>query len=215
MEQDPCFKELLSYIIILDHLVNNKASAISPEAKLVGPETVDENVFVEDDERILDYEKDENNEYQGDESSNTGNLLSKVGVKLCKLVPLETKIKVVQLAKQHPKWHLRTLQAKGSRKLKSKDNIRRWERDILKGGTIFDKYAAIDSWTYDRFVESRKQNIQVTTHDLHEWALKAARQYQSSEFTFKASPSWVKRFKKKHKIRQQKSTEYLEQNIKK
>lgn len=37
----------------------------------------------------------------------------------------------------------------------------------------------------------------------------AANQYRSSDFDFKASLSWVKRFKKKHNIRQRKITRYI------
>ena len=82
-------------------------------------------------------------------------------------VPLETKMKVVKLAKEHPKWSLRTLQRKGSRVLRRRDDLKRWEENVKSGGTTIDKYSIIDSWTNDRFVEARKNYQQVSVHFYH------------------------------------------------
>ncbi|GFY79658.1 valine--tRNA ligase [Trichonephila inaurata madagascariensis] len=46
--------------------------------------------------------------------------------------------------------------------------------DIIKEGNKFDKYALIDSWTYDRFVDARENFHPVTTRNLQQWALSAA-----------------------------------------
>ena len=81
------------------------------------------------------------------------------------------------------------------------------EGGYKKGGTIFDKYAINDSWTYDRFVEARQNYQQVTTRNLQQWALAAAAQFK--DFDFKASERWVTNFKQKHGIRQCKITKYI------
>lgn len=124
-------------------------------------------------------------------------------------VPLDYKVKVVNIAKAHPTWSLQTLQKKGCSRLKKKEYISRWEEDIKKGGTLFDKYAVIDSWTYDRFMEARQGYHQVTTRNLQEWALAAAGQFP--DFAFKASDRWIAKFKKKHGIRQRKITKFVTQ----
>ncbi|GBL79501.1 hypothetical protein AVEN_92654-1 [Araneus ventricosus] len=77
---------------------------------------------------------------------------------------------------------------------------------IKKGENLFDKYSILDSWTYDRFVEARENYQQVTTRNLQQWALAAAGQF--AEFEFKASESWVKKFKNKHGIHQRKVTKF-------
>lgn len=83
-------------------------------------------------------------------------------------IPLDYKLKVVNMAKKHPTWSFKTLQSRGCGRLVKKEYLSRWEEDIKKGGTIFDKYAIIDSWTYDRFVEARQNYQQVTTNNLQQ-----------------------------------------------
>ncbi|KAL1492465.1 hypothetical protein ABEB36_010717 [Hypothenemus hampei] len=154
-------------LLVQENLItNNLPSSISAEAELVGSaifycivEILSEKEFVEDDELICNEEEEENNLFQqvSDSDSDDDAPIDHKRIRVTEQISLETKIKVVRLARQNPKWSLKTLQVKGSRKLKSKDDIRRWECDIVKGGTIFDKYATIDSRTYDRFVESREQ----------------------------------------------------------
>lgn len=87
------------------------------------------------------------------------------------------------------------------------EDLAKWEKHIKNGGSIFDKYAMIDSWTYDRFTEARQINQQVTTRNLQQWALSVASQFKNLDF--KASNSWVERFKRKHRIRQRKITKYV------
>lgn len=124
--------------------------------------------------------------------------------KITDYIPLEYKIKVVNMVREHPKWSLSNLKKKGCSRLKSIQHIYRWREDIKRGGTTIDKYSLIDSWTYDRFAEARANYQQVTTRSLQQWALSAASQFH--DFPFKASESWVRKFKQQHKIRQQKIT---------
>lgn len=96
---------------------------------------------------------------------------------------------------------------KGCSRLKNLKSLKRWQEDIIHGGTKIDKHSIIDSWTYDRFVEARENFQQVTTRNLQQWALSAASQFPN--FEFKASESWVTKFKRRHKIRQRKITRYV------
>lgn len=104
------------------------------------------------------------------------------------------------MAREHPKWSLKTLQTRGGAALKHKGLLKIWEKDIENGGTVFDKWEMIDKWTFDRFVEARKSMKPVTTRTLQQWALAAAMQYDNFDFT--ASVTWVKEFKRRHGIRQ-------------
>lgn len=85
--------------------------------------------------------------------------------------------------------------------------LERWEEQIKKGGTSQEKFAIIDSWTYDRFKEARENLQQVTTRNLQQWALAAASQFEN--FEFKASNAWVIKFKRRHRIRQRKVTKFV------
>lgn len=56
-------------------------------------------------------------------------------------------------------------------------------------------------------MEARENNLQVTTRNLQEWALSASSQFP--DLYFKASHSWLVRFKRQHKIRQRRITKYV------
>lgn len=124
-------------------------------------------------------------------------------------ISLDYKTKIISLAKTNPTWTLQTLQKKGGSRLKRKDHLKRWGEDVKKDGTNADKLHIIDTWTYDRFVEARQNNNQVTTRYLQQWALAAVNQFQSNSFSFRASKRWVTTFKKRHKIRQRKIIKYV------
>ena len=57
------------------------------------------------------------------------------------------------------------------------DHLKLWKKEVEQGGTKFDKFHVIDSWTYDCFVEMRKNYKQVTTRNLQQWVLAAASQF--------------------------------------
>ncbi|KMQ88865.1 tigger transposable element-derived protein 6-like protein [Lasius niger] len=78
-----------------------------------------------------------------------------------------------------------------------------------KDGTNWDKYATIDKWTFDQFIEARRRNEHVTIRILQQWAASAALQYTTdTDFKFSASLSWAKKFKRKHRI-QRHVTKYV------
>jgi len=89
-------------------------------------------------------------------------------MKIIEYIPLENKIKIFNMAKEHPKWSSTNLQKKRRLTLEKYDALYRWERHIKYGGTIIDKYVVIDSWTYDCFVEARENNLQFTTRNLQQ-----------------------------------------------
>lgn len=104
--------------------------------------------------------------------------------------------KLVKLAELHPRWSLKSLRSRGSRLLKSKHQLRRWKKQILKGGTTNDKYKLINSKVYDQFCECQTRKQLVTTKMLQQWAIEAAKQLPETEkLLFKASNSWAKKFK--------------------
>ncbi|KAI4481541.1 hypothetical protein M0802_013961 [Mischocyttarus mexicanus] len=120
-------------------MINND-TFVSDEELINNNETEVENVFHEFKKKSSDEEN-----YEPQEKKEKRSVFD----------PLETKIKVVTLARQHPTWSLKTLQKNGCGLLKQKNCIKRWEQSILSGGSRLEKYSFIDSWTYARFEDAR------------------------------------------------------------
>lgn len=78
-------------------------------------------------------------------------------------VPLETKIKIVNMTRQHPKWSLQTIHKHGGTALRLKKDLFKWREQIEKGSGIKEKFDQINKWTFDRFVEARRQMQPVST----------------------------------------------------
>lgn len=158
-------------------VIDTEASAtISADAMVIGEELyratmemLGEKILIIDEDLIHCDEVDEEDQFREVEENSPDDEDYEPAEKASKgdYVPLVTKIKVVKMAKEHPKWSLRTLQTKGSRRLTRKDELKRWEENIKSGGSTIDKYSIIDSWTYDRFVESRQNYQQVSVHLYH------------------------------------------------
>ncbi|WP_316206617.1 hypothetical protein, partial [Escherichia coli] len=71
------------------------------------------------------------------------------------MIPIHKKIKAVNLFREHPNWNLKTLQKFVGPSLVRKDEIHRWKKDVMKGGTKFDKLKEIENWTWKRFQDAR------------------------------------------------------------
>lgn len=127
------------------------------------------------------------------------------------IISLEKKEKIVKLHKQHPNWKFTTLQVHAGVALKKKDYLKRWEEEVKKGGTKFDKSKAIKNFTYAKFCEARNSRSPVTTRNVQEWALQAAQQFrdQDLKFSFIASKNWTNNFKQEFRIHQRKVTRYV------
>lgn len=219
-------QQLKDALVYLESLLRNRnliaaepSSSMNEKAMLIEEEMFEntlqmlaEKSLVLDEELIHMNEIDDNNAYEEVKTSPIANESSEYEPDQKKskeydYIPLDSKIRAVTLAKEHPHWSLKNLQKKGCSRLKSMRYLSRWEEQIKSGGSKFDKYCIVDSWTYDRFVEARQNFHQITTRNLQQWALAAASQFQ--DFEFKASKTWVTEFKKKHRIRQRKITKFV------
>ncbi|XP_076667942.1 uncharacterized protein LOC143368768 [Andrena cerasifolii] len=87
--------------------------------------------------------------------------------------------------------------------------LNKWKKVVENNGSVRDKYIFINNWTYDRFIEARSLNRQVTTRSLQQWAIQAANQFLSNSFHFSASHTWVTKFKLRNRITQRKVTRFV------
>ena len=117
-------------------------------------------------------------------------------------IPLEYKKRVVAKAKAHPNWSLETLRKNGAALLKKKSNLKTWEAEIEAGGTMVDKYEAVNNMTFKRFQQARENSEQITKRTLQQWALSYAHELNCARFV--ASTRWINKFKRKYGIRQRK-----------
>jgi len=78
---------------------------------------------------------------------------------------------------------------------------------VESGGTNIEKLRFITKETYQQFKEARDNNKIVHDNDIRKWSLEIARQV--SYDTFRASVSWVQKFKKKFKIVSRKITKFV------
>lgn len=210
-------------------ITEQSSSVISDESVLLANQLFEytlknliggEKQFVTVKELVMNEECDNSNSQQvNDKQSDSENNFTEINEdepnyepennksKEMQFIPIDYKIKVVNTANSHPNWSLKTLHKNGCQRLKKKADLQVWKQHIKSGGTIFDKYSIIDSWTHDRFREARQVNQQVTTRNLQQWSLSAASQFPN--FEFKASNSWVEKFKRIHRVRQRKITKYV------
>ena len=70
-------------------------------------------------------------------------------------IPLDYKVRVLALVEAHPTWSLETLRKSGARRLKRKEYLAQWEKDVQTGGTRYDKLHKIDIDTFERFKKAR------------------------------------------------------------
>lgn len=203
-------------LLLENDLIAKKSSdTLSEDAMLLGRElynttldVLNEKKFISDEELIHAQEECIEGNFEAVEDDSIDDYVpDEKKRKMADYIPLEYKIKVLNIAKAHPTWKLETLQKHGCGHLKRMDDLKLWKKDVEQGGTRFDKFHVIDSWTYDRFVEMRRNYKQVTTRNLQQWALAAASQFP--DLQFKASDRWVTKFKQRHNIRQRKITRFV------
>ncbi|KAI4487005.1 hypothetical protein M0802_012105 [Mischocyttarus mexicanus] len=77
-------------------------------------------------------------------------------------IPLEIKMEIINMAREHPTWDLHTLQKNGCLKLKSKNYLKVWEKCIETGIPMKDKYAIISLRTLNCFKEAQQNNKPVS-----------------------------------------------------
>lgn len=92
------------------------------------------------------------------------------------------------------------------RKVKTLQQLYRWEASIKKGGTNADKVAFITEYVLQKFEEARERRSIVHDMNLRSWALEAKSQIDLPEF--KASKYWIWKFKNVHGIVSRKITTF-------
>lgn len=112
-------------------------------------------------------------------------------------VSLQRKEEILKLIEEHPKWKHSTILTHGGKELKHMYYKGIWTKQVLEGGTKFDKLNNIDIFVIEKFHEARKELKCVKEIHLRRWAIQACQSFRDSSFTFKASRCWAHNFKSK------------------
>jgi len=99
------------------------------------------------------------------------------------------------------------------RKISSECQLRRWEEQLQSDGSRTDKLAYIFKFTYDKFTAAVESGFMVHDIDIKRWALQAQEEIGNLNAIFKATHSWVSRFKKTHPIVSRKITNFVTRKI--
>lgn len=103
---------------------------------------------------------------------------------------------------------LKTVQHK-FRRVSSERQLTRWKEQLLAGGTRTEKLSFISKFTHDKFTAAIDSGLTVHDIDIKRWALQAQNIIGELNPLFKASDSWITRFKKSHRIVSRKITKFI------
>uniref|UniRef100_A0A6V7J681 HTH CENPB-type domain-containing protein n=1 Tax=Bracon brevicornis TaxID=1563983 RepID=A0A6V7J681_9HYME len=117
-------------------------------------------------------------------------------------IPIEEKIRVVNLARSNANWTLNWLKEKsGCQRLSSIIQLKQWEKQVMQNSTILDKLNVINGWVYSKYLQEKERNSDVTDSMLRDWANEASIKFVYPRFKFEANDAWIAAFKKIHGIR--------------
>lgn len=87
--------------------------------------------------------------------------------------------------------------------------LRRWAHQHNKGGTYLEKLARISEYTLQNMRTAIDAGIIIHDIDLRKWALLAQKEIGHEDVRFKASHTWLWRFKKQHRIVSRKVNKFV------
>lgn len=124
----------------------------------------------------------------------------------------EYKRNVIDFWKSGKKYKLKfaTVQARFKR-ITSKRQLYRWEKEISKGGNTREKLKKISEYVLTQFEDALQKSLPIHDLDIRRWALNARNQLQLSADFFKASDKWIYNFKQKHRIVSRKINKFITQ----
>lgn len=95
------------------------------------------------------------------------------------------------------------------RKVSSITQLKRWAKQLNKGGTYKEKIGRICSFVLENFKNAIDSGFIVHDKDLRRWALQAKKDIGFDDMRFTASHSWLLNFKKAHRIVSRKINKFI------
>jgi hypothetical protein len=95
------------------------------------------------------------------------------------------------------------------KKVSSISQLKRWAHTINQGGTYKEKIEQICQYVLENFKAAVQQGSIIHDRDLRRWALQAQKLVGNEDFRFRASESWLLKFKKAHRIVSRKINKFI------
>jgi hypothetical protein len=211
---------IYSFIGIIDNCLRSENLNVEIEYDLeFENEQRDHILTIEDIEEIEDKNsedsEDDNEELletgssptEGEPSSQSSPFSSPTK-RLKEYIPFDYKKRAVEFWKSGKKKYLSFTTVKNSfKKLKNRETLYIWEKQIENKGTRNDKLLLIYNSTVNRFIEAKNSRLIVHESDLRRWALNTNREVGLENFT--ASSKWIHNFKKANRIVSRKITKFV------
>jgi Tc5 transposase-like DNA-binding protein len=120
----------------------------------------------------------------------------------------ERKVEIIRLWEKHPNWNWHTLKRKGCPEIGCKATLYAWKKEVNSGTTSKQtKYREINKYTYEEMMKARSTYKIVNASHIRGFAMQKFQELKDDSFhTFKASESWLTRFKRRYGISSRKIT---------
>lgn len=124
-----------------------------------------------------------------------------------KEISYQRKKAIVDLWDKHPKWNWLTLKKNGCPEIPSERTLYNWRKQIKNGSSKLVKYRQISQFAYEEMMHARVTYKIIRASHIRNFAIQKFLELKDEGFhTFKASESWLSRFKSRHNISSRKIT---------
>ncbi|XP_044020059.1 kinesin-related protein 4-like [Aphidius gifuensis] len=152
----------------------------------------------EDEKNCLDHVDDKDNK-NVKELKNIENVTPEI--KITNDIPFEEKRQIVLMAQENPSWSLTKLSKHfGLKHMIQKSVLKRWEKQLTRGGTRRDMIGLLNQWVYEKCLDYQSQNKKLTNQQIKDWGSEAKEVLKLDSLKFIASDAWRFAFKEKYKI---------------
>lgn len=114
-------------------------------------------------------------------------------------VSMIRKKEIIGMSDAHPSWNWKTLKRHGAKEIPNQETLCRWRQQVRNPSKL-QKYRAIYEHVFNELMEARKSYKILRSSHLRAWGLQKYMEFGDPSLKFKASNTWLSRFKTTHKI---------------
>lgn len=121
----------------------------------------------------------------------------------------ERKIEIIELWDTHPSWKWDTLKKNGCPEVPNQRTLYGWQSQVRKGQNKREKMQDINAHVYNEFLEARKSFKILRSSHLRQFPIQKYLEINDLSLKFKATSSWLDKFKKRNRISSRKITQLV------
>lgn len=123
-------------------------------------------------------------------------------------ITFERKKEIIDLWEKHPGWSWKSLKANGAKEIPDQSRLYQWKKEVQNPSKL-QKFRMINKDVYEQLKEARKSYKILRSSHLRAWALQKCQEFNDSSFQFKASKTWLDRFKSSNRISSRKINQLI------